>query len=299
MRIKHYPQQSLEVKYGRESVTRAEKVYGRDSMELLPFLYDLAHSYVHYGPDHYEAALPYLQRAVDILKRNRHTNDLEAATGLTHYGRHLSFTGRTALARTLLTRAAAIRKDRLGLDDFLTGQTYNEIAMMEVLASLPGTDPRLVVSMLSVNPAPIETLPVPAREPAGIALRCYNLHLEEEYGNGSNYTNYNYKPLSVFFWNHEYRTSGFEEKMMDLVNRRKGPCFVATAVYGDTFAPQVEALRKLRDDYLLTHFIGRAFVRVYYRIGPHMAEWICLHPNIRSAVRRLLDALIRSMPGTK
>ena len=41
-------------------------------------------------------------------------------------------------------------------------------------------------------------------------------------------------------------------------------CFVATSVYGSRDAPQVQALRELRDNCLMKTPTGRAFVRAYY-----------------------------------
>lgn len=51
-----------------------------------------------------------------------------------------------------------------------------------------------------------------------------------------------------------------------------GPCFVATAAYGDRMHPDVIALRKFRDNHLVKYRLGRSFVRLYWRIGPVLAE---------------------------
>lgn len=65
-------------------------------------------------------------------------------------------------------------------------------------------------------------------------------------------------------------------------------CFIATAAYGYYSAPQVRALRKFRDEYLLTNAGGRAFVRWYYEHGPRAARFIDEHPSLKPAVRAAL-----------
>ena len=66
-------------------------------------------------------------------------------------------------------------------------------------------------------------------------------------------------------------------------------CFIATAAYGSPDAPEVEQLRRFRDDRLLTSRFGVAFVRVYYRISPPIARLIARKPRLRVAIRKTLD----------
>lgn len=73
-------------------------------------------------------------------------------------------------------------------------------------------------------------------------------------------------------------------------------CFIATAAYGYYSAPQVRALRKFRDEYLLTNAAGRAFVRWYYEQGPRAARFIDEHPSLKPVVRTaLLPAVAGAM----
>lgn len=53
-----------------------------------------------------------------------------------------------------------------------------------------------------------------------------------------------------------------------------GGCFIATATYGSIKEPQVKLLRQFRDRFLLTHAVGRTFVRPYYTFSPQMAKFI-------------------------
>ena len=71
-------------------------------------------------------------------------------------------------------------------------------------------------------------------------------------------------------------------------------CFVATAVYGDRNAPQVETLRKIRNDVLMQSAIGRALVDFYYSgAGKKTADFVREHlPSTIPAIRRGLDVLV-------
>lgn len=54
----------------------------------------------------------------------------------------------------------------------------------------------------------------------------------------------------------------------------KDGCFIATAVYGSYNAPEVLELRAFRDIFLRQHYIGRKFIKIYYRYSPYLAERI-------------------------
>ena len=47
-----------------------------------------------------------------------------------------------------------------------------------------------------------------------------------------------------------------------------GGCFIATAAYGSIMHPYVKELRKFRDTYLLTNYMGKVFVDLYYEYSP-------------------------------
>lgn len=65
-------------------------------------------------------------------------------------------------------------------------------------------------------------------------------------------------------------------------------CFIATAAYGYYSAPQVQALRAFRDQYLMASAPGRAFVDWYYRYGPIGAKFINAHTWLKPVVRTAL-----------
>jgi len=49
-------------------------------------------------------------------------------------------------------------------------------------------------------------------------------------------------------------------------------CFIATAVFGTALDPQIDILRRFRDDWLMTNPLGRVFVFTYYEISPPIAR---------------------------
>jgi hypothetical protein len=53
-----------------------------------------------------------------------------------------------------------------------------------------------------------------------------------------------------------------------------GDCFIATAAFGSPLEPHVHVLRDLRDRYLLTNSIGKAFVALYHKFSPPIADFI-------------------------
>jgi len=78
-------------------------------------------------------------------------------------------------------------------------------------------------------------------------------------------------------------------------------CFVATAVYGNRNAPQVETLREFRNNVLMQNTAGRAFVDFYYSgAGKRTAEFIREYlPSTIPAIRKGLDALVERYSAQK
>ena len=71
-----------------------------------------------------------------------------------------------------------------------------------------------------------------------------------------------------------------------------GDCFIATAAYGTPMAGEVGALRGVRDAYLLTNVFGTAFVDIYYRVSPPIADIVRESPGLRVVVRLMLLPII-------
>lgn len=68
----------------------------------------------------------------------------------------------------------------------------------------------------------------------------------------------------------------------------KANCFIATAAWGSTMAPQVSLFRAFRDDYLVNSWLGRKFVRFYYRNSPPLAAFIAKSDSLRALSRVVL-----------
>lgn len=71
-----------------------------------------------------------------------------------------------------------------------------------------------------------------------------------------------------------------------------GPCFVATAAYGTPMAGEIEALRAVRDSYLLNNAVGSMLVDGYYRISPAIADTVAQSPALAAATRVALLPVI-------
>jgi len=78
-------------------------------------------------------------------------------------------------------------------------------------------------------------------------------------------------------------------------------CFIATAVYGNINAPEVEILRDLRDNVLMQNKFGRLAVKIYYNgVGETMANLISNHlPSIIPVIRKGLDTLVKKYDAQK
>jgi hypothetical protein len=71
-------------------------------------------------------------------------------------------------------------------------------------------------------------------------------------------------------------------------------CVIVTAAFGTPMAAEVHALRRFRDEVLLTNAPGRLLTRVYYRFGPALARQVAIHPRLAAAVRGIVRPLARA-----
>lgn len=75
-------------------------------------------------------------------------------------------------------------------------------------------------------------------------------------------------------------------------------CFIATAVYGDPSCYQVRMLRKYRDETLLRNVLGRAFVKIYYKVSPAIADWIITKPALSGKIRAVLNFAVKHITNS-
>jgi len=62
-------------------------------------------------------------------------------------------------------------------------------------------------------------------------------------------------------------------------------CFIATAVYGTSLAPEIDVLRDFRDNFLLKSKLGRKLVNFYYQFSPSVADFVSRHLFLRKILR--------------
>lgn len=74
------------------------------------------------------------------------------------------------------------------------------------------------------------------------------------------------------------------------VNSKKAGCFIATAAYDSSLAPEVLIFRRFRDQVLLTSRVGSLFVKVYYFVSPSLASVISEVDLLKKATRHLILA---------
>lgn len=77
---------------------------------------------------------------------------------------------------------------------------------------------------------------------------------------------------------------------VEVKDKSKGECFVATAVFADRNHPEVVALRNWRDQELVGSCIGRLLVRIYCFIGPLAAPVVRRNCFLRAMCRRFIRA---------
>ena len=83
------------------------------------------------------------------------------------------------------------------------------------------------------------------------------------------------------------------------VARQGGGCLIATAAYGSEMAPQVQHLREIRDQKVLTTPAGRAFMeafnQVYYAFSPTVADMERESPLFRGMIYIMIQPMLASL----
>jgi len=73
-------------------------------------------------------------------------------------------------------------------------------------------------------------------------------------------------------------------------------CYIATACYGNEFAPEVLALKIFRDNVLSKNIFGRLFIKTYYFFSPPIAEKLKNKEKINTFIReKILDKIVKKI----
>ncbi len=83
------------------------------------------------------------------------------------------------------------------------------------------------------------------------------------------------------------------------VKGKGGACLIATAAYGTELAPQVQFLREIRDNTVMSTTSGMAFMtgfnQLYYSFSPTIADLEREHPMFQEAVRAFITPMISTL----
>jgi hypothetical protein len=95
-----------------------------------------------------------------------------------------------------------------------------------------------------------------------------------------------------YYINSRFRDSVRESR--DSLKSASKKCFIATAAYGTPLAPEIDILRRFRDQKLSTHPTGRLLVLVYEYVSPLLANVISGRPHLQCIVRRgFVEPIVR------
>jgi len=87
----------------------------------------------------------------------------------------------------------------------------------------------------------------------------------------------------------------------EVINQPKegGGCLIATAAYGSEMAPQVQVLREIRDNKVMSTELGASFMtgfnQFYYSFSPVIADYERENPLFKEAVKLGLTPLVSSL----
>jgi len=88
-------------------------------------------------------------------------------------------------------------------------------------------------------------------------------------------------------------------QLNDIDNVENGGCLIATATFGSELAPQVQQLRELRDNTILSTESGTAFMsgfnQFYYSFSPIVADLEREHPIFKEVVKLSITPMLSTL----
>ncbi len=95
--------------------------------------------------------------------------------------------------------------------------------------------------------------------------------------------------VPLFFILKRRRRKAKEEKIANPnATPKTGGCWIATAVYGDPFQPEIETLRDFRDSMMDNTKFGHKLTKFYYKTSPPIADFISNYLSLRKFLKLLL-----------
>jgi hypothetical protein len=97
-------------------------------------------------------------------------------------------------------------------------------------------------------------------------------------------------------WEGDSLFDGASSSLKSFTVKKKSGCLIATATYGSELSPQVQFLRRFRDNKVLTTFAGSSFMTVfntfYYSFSPSVASTISGDENLRGILKVIIYPLM-------
>ena len=90
-----------------------------------------------------------------------------------------------------------------------------------------------------------------------------------------------------------------DDKMMDVDEKEGGGCLIATAAYGSELAPQVQFLREIRDNTVMSTSSGTAFMtgfnQLYYSFAPTVADMERENPVFQQTIKTVITPMLSTL----
>jgi antibiotic biosynthesis monooxygenase (ABM) superfamily enzyme len=67
---------------------------------------------------------------------------------------------------------------------------------------------------------------------------------------------------------------------------------VATVAYGTPLADELDVLRAWRDQRLRQTWLGKKFIRMYYRYGERLAAWVGKSERLKACCRWMIRLIV-------
>lgn len=88
-------------------------------------------------------------------------------------------------------------------------------------------------------------------------------------------------------------------KVCPLNLEESGGCFIATAVYLDYFHTDLDTFREFRDNVLMKNSLGCLMVKVYYKVGPQVAQYVSSQLYLKKILRFFLENMASGIRSRK